>query len=66
MVAPAGFESQESACHLSVPLYHHRLRRCSGFHCLVPGTSSKQLKDEPDARFVGYGSMLTEGFLPPW
>jgi len=36
----------------------------SGFHCLVSsGTSSKQLKNEPDARFVGYGSMLTEGFL---
>lgn len=37
---------------------------CSGFHCLVSsGTTSKQLKSEPDARFVGYGSMLTEGFL---
>jgi len=37
---------------------------CSGFHCLVSsGTSSKQLKNEQDARFVGYGSMLTEGFL---
>ena len=36
----------------------------SGFHCLVSsGTSSKQLKSEPDARFVGYGAMLTEGFL---
>lgn len=36
----------------------------SGFHCLVSsGTSSKQLKCESDARFVGYGSMLTEGFL---
>ena len=36
----------------------------SGFHCLVSsGTSSKQLKSEPDARFVGYGSLLTEGFL---
>ncbi len=36
----------------------------SGFHCLVSsGTSSKQLACEPDARFVGYGSMLTEGFL---
>lgn len=36
----------------------------SGFHCLVSsGTSSKQLKSEPDARFVGYGSMLTEAFL---
>ena len=28
----------------------------SGFHCLVSsGTSSKQLKNEPDARVVGYG-----------
>ncbi len=36
----------------------------SGFHCLVSsGTSSKQLSHEPDARMVGYGSMLTEGFL---
>ena len=36
----------------------------SGFHCLVSsGTSSKQLTCEPEARFVGYGSMLVEGFL---
>ena len=36
----------------------------SGFHCLVSsGTSSKQIMNEPDARFVGYGGMLTEGFL---
>ena len=36
----------------------------SGFHCLVSsGTSSKQLSSESDAQFVGYGSMLTEGFL---
>ncbi len=36
----------------------------SGFHCLVSsGTSSKQLARETDARFVGYGSMLLEGFL---
>jgi carbon starvation protein len=36
----------------------------SGFHCLVSsGTSSKQLKCESEAPFVGYGSMLTEGFL---
>ena len=36
----------------------------SGFHCLVSsGTSSKQIERETDARFVGYGSMLTEGFL---
>ena len=36
----------------------------SGFHCLVSsGTSSKQLRCETDAQFVGYGSMLLEGLL---
>jgi len=36
----------------------------SGFHSLVAsGTSSKQLKEEKDALFVGYGAMLVEGFL---
>lgn len=36
----------------------------SGFHSLVAsGTSSKQLKTESDATFVGFGSMLIEGFL---
>jgi carbon starvation protein len=36
----------------------------SGFHSLVAsGTSPKQISREPDARFVGYGSMLLEGFL---
>lgn len=36
----------------------------SGFHCLVSsGTSSKQISNECDAQFVGYGSMLLEGAL---
>ncbi len=36
----------------------------SGFHSLVgSGTSSKQLSNELDALLVGYGGMLTEGFL---
>lgn len=36
----------------------------SGFHALVgSGTSSKQLEKEKDALSIGYGSMLTEGFL---
>lgn len=36
----------------------------SGFHCLVcSGTTAKQLKNENDALFVGYGSMLVEGGL---
>ncbi len=36
----------------------------SGFHSLVAsGTSSKQLREEKDALFVGYGAMLVEGFL---
>lgn len=37
---------------------------CSGFHCLVSsGVSSKQLKSEGDAQYVGYGAMLLEGML---
>ncbi len=37
---------------------------CSGFHCLVSsGTTSKQIAKEPDAQYVGYGSMLLEGAL---
>ena len=36
----------------------------SGFHSLVSsGTSAKQLKNEKDSVFVGYGSMLLEGSL---
>lgn len=36
----------------------------SGFHCLVSsGCSSRQLRSEGDAQYVGFGAMLTEGFL---
>ena len=36
----------------------------SGFHSLVAsGTSAKQVRSEKDSFFVGYGSMLVEGFL---
>ncbi len=36
----------------------------SGFHSLVSsGTSSKQLDNEKDTQFIGYGSMLLEGVL---
>jgi carbon starvation protein len=36
----------------------------SGFHSLVSsGTSSKQMRSETDAHFVGYGAMLLEGGL---
>ncbi len=36
----------------------------SGFHSIVAsGTTSKQLSDERDGLFIGYGGMLTEGFL---
>jgi len=36
----------------------------SGFHCLVSsGTSSKQIRSERDAQYVGYGAMLLEGAL---
>ncbi|QDT66880.1 carbon starvation CstA family protein [Calycomorphotria hydatis] len=37
---------------------------CSGFHCLVSsGTSSKQVNNEVDAQYIGYGAMLLEGGL---
>jgi len=36
----------------------------SGFHCMVSsGTSSKQVANECDAQYVGYGAMLLEGAL---
>ncbi len=37
---------------------------CSGFHSLIStGTSSKQLRNEKDAKAIGYGSMLIESAL---
>jgi carbon starvation protein len=37
---------------------------CSGFHSIISsGTSSKQLSVESDARAVGFGTMLLEGFV---
>ena len=37
---------------------------CSGFHSLIStGTTSKQLKNEKDAKAIGYGSMLIESAL---
>jgi len=36
----------------------------SGFHSLVgSGTTSKQIDNEKDAKFIGYGGMLIEGVL---
>ncbi len=65
MVAPA-FEMNPEGAPFIFPFLFITIAcgAVSGFHCLVSsGTSSKQLKKEPDARFIGYGSMLTEGFL---
>ena len=37
---------------------------CSGFHSIIAsGTSSKQLKNELDAKKVGYGAMLLEAMV---
>ncbi len=37
---------------------------CSGFHSVVSsGTTSKQLRCESDAKRIGYGAMLVEGFV---
>ena len=65
MVAPA-FNAHPEGAPMIFPFLFITIAcgAVSGFHCLVSsGTSSKQIASEPDARFVGYGSMLTEGFL---
>ena len=65
MVAPA-FNEHPDGAPMIFPFLFITIAcgAVSGFHCLVSsGTSSKQISKEPDARFVGYGSMLTEGFL---
>ncbi len=37
---------------------------CSGFHAIVSsGTSSKQLSTEPEAKLIGYGTMLLEALV---
>jgi carbon starvation protein len=37
---------------------------CSGFHSLITsGTTSKQLRNESDAKVVGYGTMLMEAMV---
>lgn len=37
---------------------------CSGFHSIIAsGTTSKQLRREPDARVIGYGAMLLEAMV---
>jgi carbon starvation protein len=37
---------------------------CSGFHSIIAsGTTSKQLRSEPDAKAIGYGAMLLEAMV---
>lgn len=65
MVAPAYNAHPEGAPSI-VPFLFITIAcgAISGFHSLVSsGTSSKQLANERDAQFVGYGSMLMEGGL---
>lgn len=62
LIGPAG-ALQPSPFWPTVPLVI-ACGALSGFHALVAsGTSSKQLREEKDALFVGYGAMLVEGFL---
>lgn len=65
MVAPAVDLSPEGAPSLWPFLFITiACGAVSGFHSLVAsGTSPKQIAREPDALFVGYGSMLLEGAL---
>jgi len=65
LVAPA-FQSAGSGAPPMLPMMFVIIAcgAISGFHSLVAsGTSVKQLSQEPDALFVGYGSMLLEGAL---
>lgn len=65
MVAPA-FQWKPEGAPMIFPFLFITIAcgAVSGFHCLVSsGTSSKQLRCESEAPFVGYGAMLTEGFL---
>ena len=66
IIAPAIDSGHASTLPLMFPFLFITIAcgAISGFHCLVSsGTTSKQLRCETDAQFVGYGSMLTEGFL---
>src|SRR5579872_2796625 len=37
---------------------------CSGFHSIIAsGTTSKQLRSEPDVKVIGYGAMLLEAMV---
>jgi len=65
VVAPAFNPSPEGAPSL-IPFLFVTIAcgAISGFHGLVSsGTTSKQLASMPDARPIGYGAMLAEGFL---
>ena len=66
IIAPAIDSGKASTLPLMFPFLFITIAcgAVSGFHCLVSsGTTSKQIRCESDAQFVGYGSMLTEGFL---
>jgi carbon starvation protein len=66
IVAPAVDTGHGTPLPLMIPFLFITIAcgAISGFHCLVSsGTTSKQLRCETDAQMVGYGSMLTEGFL---
>jgi carbon starvation protein len=67
MVAPQiRLDAQKAGAPVMIPFLFITIAcgAVSGFHCLVSsGTSSKQIRCEADAQLVGYGAMLTEGFL---
>ncbi len=65
-IAAPAFQSADIGIPLMFPFLFITIAcgAISGFHCLVSsGTSSKQLRCETDAQFVGFGAMLLEGFL---
>ena len=49
---------------LSLHVHHHRREAVSGFHALIAsGTTPKMIVSEKEIPLIGFGSMLTEGFV---
>lgn len=62
--AYVGFQAPNGALLFPILFVTIACGACSGFHAIISsGTSSKQLRVESDARSIGFGCMLLEGFV---
>jgi carbon starvation protein len=59
-----GFEPEHGVFLFPILFVTIACGACSGFHSIISsGTSSKQLRVESDAKSIGFGCMLLEGFV---